>query len=42
METKTDVQKKFLWALVALVFLKVLVAGIEGWTEIAVLVGEVM
>ena len=42
MRTREQTQRTFLWGLLALVFLKVLVDGIAGWYEIAVLVGEVM
>ena len=42
MRTSEQAQSTFLWVLLVLVFLKVLVDGIEGWARIAVLVGEVM
>ena len=42
MTTKQQTQQAVLWALGVLVLLKVLLGSIEGWTEIAVLVGEVM
>jgi hypothetical protein len=42
MRARQQTQQAVLWALGVLVFLKVLLGGIEGWTEIAVLVAEVM
>ena len=40
MQTRQTTERSFLWALLALVLLKVLVDGIKGWSDIAILVSE--
>lgn len=40
MRTREQTQQALMWGLIVLVFLKVLLASIEGWTEIAMLVGD--
>ena len=40
MQIRQTTERPFLWALVALVLLKVLVDGIRGWSDIALLVTE--
>lgn len=42
MVRKEQTHKTLLWALAVLVLLKMLVVGVQGWTRIAVLVGNLM
>lgn len=35
MQTRENSQHSFLWALIALVLLKILIDGIRGWSDIA-------